>query len=419
MARKIKLSLRDVLSHLSYSQARKLLGPRGQALMREGGSLPIDIDAQVRMDQDHFALDLGRANVTLALSDAADGRIDFSCSECTVPCEHVGAAFSLILEEKLALGLAAAPRDTVPLEMLSDSELVERALADRAERARTERMSLAPLDGKGIWSDYTVTSGLSGQDLQGGAPRLGSRRILLFVSRLQDKHAGHLQASALCRTRGQEKAPPGKMPRPYKRTRITLHVRYGDEAELRLLLPDNLPREVEAVAAPLRDAPITDISDLMRRIKKLELLGHAVHIYPDAEEMTNAILTRARLDATVSSIRRDPRSHPLRKGLLKVELLPYQLDGIAFAVGAGRALLADDMGLGKTLQGIGTAELLARETGISHVLVVCPASVKAQWVLEIRRATDGRARSSRVPRGKGRRCTAREHSTPSRTMSRC
>ncbi len=142
------------------------------------------------------------------------------------------------------------------------------------------------------------------------------------------------------------------------------------------------------MAAPLRDAPITDISDLMRRIKKLELLGHAVHIYPDAEEMTNAILTRARLDATVSSIRRDPRSHPLRKGLLKVELLPYQLDGIAFAVGAGRALLADDMGLGKTLQGIGTAELLARETGISHVLVVCPASVKAQWVLEIRRATD-------------------------------
>jgi SNF2 family DNA or RNA helicase len=104
--------------------------------------------------------------------------------------------------------------------------------------------------------------------------------------------------------------------------------------------------------------------------------------------MADAILTRDRLDATVSSIRGDPRSHALRKGLLKVELLPYQLDGIAFAVGAGRALIADDMGLGKTLQGIGTAELLAREAGISRVLVVCPASVKAQWVLEIQRATE-------------------------------
>ena len=52
-----------------------------------------------------------------------------------------------------------------------------------------------------------------------------------------------------------------------------------------------------------------------------------------------------------------PKSHPLRTTLLKVEILPYQLDGIAFAASAGRAILADDMGLGKTLQGIGMAEL--------------------------------------------------------------
>jgi SNF2 family DNA or RNA helicase len=71
-----------------------------------------------------------------------------------------------------------------------------------------------------------------------------------------------------------------------------------------------------------------------------------------------------------------------------VEVLPYQLDGIAFAAGAGRAILADDMGLGKTLQGIGIAELLAREAGIRKVLVVCPASVKAQWRSEIHRFSE-------------------------------
>ena len=49
------------------------------------------------------------------------------------------------------------------------------------------------------------------------------------------------------------------------------------------------------------------------------------------------------------------------KTLLKTELLPYQMDGVAFAAGTGRAILADDMGLGKTIQGVGTAELLARE----------------------------------------------------------
>ena len=74
--------------------------------------------------------------------------------------------------------------------------------------------------------------------------------------------------------------------------------------------------------------------------------------------------------------------------MLNVELLPYQLDGIAFAVGAGRAILADDMGLGKTIQGIGTAELLARLAGIGRVLVICPASLKGQWRDEVSRFAD-------------------------------
>jgi SNF2 family DNA or RNA helicase len=43
------------------------------------------------------------------------------------------------------------------------------------------------------------------------------------------------------------------------------------------------------------------------------------------------------------------------------------------------------MGLGKTVQGIGVAELLSHEAGISRSLVICPASVKSQWHLEITR----------------------------------
>jgi SNF2 family DNA or RNA helicase len=43
------------------------------------------------------------------------------------------------------------------------------------------------------------------------------------------------------------------------------------------------------------------------------------------------------------------------------------------------------MGLGKTMQGVGLAEMLAREAGIRRVLVVCPASVKSQWKNEIHR----------------------------------
>jgi SNF2 family DNA or RNA helicase len=43
------------------------------------------------------------------------------------------------------------------------------------------------------------------------------------------------------------------------------------------------------------------------------------------------------------------------------------------------------MGLGKTVQGIGVAEMLARHAAISKVLVICPASLKSQWRLEIKR----------------------------------
>jgi len=113
-----------------------------------------------------------------------------------------------------------------------------------------------------------------------------------------------------------------------------------------------------------------------------------VTVYPDAEEYIQAQLLQRRIASTAAEIRRSPGSHPLRTALLKAEILPYQLDGIAFAAGAGRAILADDMGLGKTLQGIGVAELLAREASIHKVLIVCPASVKSQWRSEILRFSE-------------------------------
>jgi hypothetical protein len=143
-----------------------------------------------------------------------------------------------------------------------------------------------------------------------------------------------------------------------------------------------------ALIRPFLDHPIQNVGDLLECIKKIESLGHEVVIYPDAGEYINRKLYIERIKSQVDEIRKDPKNHPLRKTLLKVELLPYQLDGIAFAVGTGRAVLADDMGLGKTIQGIGAAELLAREAGISKVLVVCPASVKSQWRLEMMRFSD-------------------------------
>jgi SNF2 family DNA or RNA helicase len=176
--------------------------------------------------------------------------------------------------------------------------------------------------------------------------------------------------------------------RPYRQRGIGVHLSYGKKLELRLLLPARLDDEAGTIVRPIRDRPITDLPDLLKRIRRLEAQGLPVIVYPDAEEYVQTRLLQQRIAATVAEIRRDPKRHSLRTTLLKVDLLPYQLDGIAFAAGAGRAILADDMGLGKTVQGIGMAELLALEAGIRKVLVVCPASVKSQWRSEILRFSE-------------------------------
>jgi hypothetical protein len=362
-----------------------LLGPDGERLIRQGGKYPIDIDEQVTWEQGLFRLNFGDAVVTFSLNQQKPKSLHFACSECTSPCEHLGAAFSLILEEKLSLGLSAPPAQRKPVESLSDEELIRQAIDERKERAQKEKMTLKSVNGAELWTDYTVTSHYSGK----------SYRVALRGWKRGDSYCScpdfrkntlgtckHIMAVAEEVKKRFSKAVREK---PYQIKNISVHLRYGEETELRLLVPENLDHRAMTFIRPLMNKPIRDVKDLLRRIKEVGRLGHEITIYPDAEEYINRALYLDRIRNRVSEIRKDPKNHPLRKTLLKGELLPYQLDGIAFAVGTGRAVLADDMGLGKTIQGIGVAEMLSYEAGISKVLVICPASLKAQWRLEIMR----------------------------------
>jgi SNF2-related domain/Helicase conserved C-terminal domain len=73
--------------------------------------------------------------------------------------------------------------------------------------------------------------------------------------------------------------------------------------------------------------------------------------------------------------------------VLRAKLLPYQVEGMLHLAFGERALLADEMGLGKTIQAIAAVELLRRLRGIERVLVVLPASLKAEWEEQIARFT--------------------------------
>jgi len=67
---------------------------------------------------------------------------------------------------------------------------------------------------------------------------------------------------------------------------------------------------------------------------------------------------------------------PVPEGLSYRE---YQKAGIAYSLQRNNVLLGDDMGLGKTIQIIGIANA---DTSIERVLIVCPASLRTNWLRE-------------------------------------
>lgn len=70
-------------------------------------------------------------------------------------------------------------------------------------------------------------------------------------------------------------------------------------------------------------------------------------------------------------------------GLL-CDLRRYQEWGVKYILHQGRVLLGDEMGLGKTIEAIATMVSL-KNTGATHFVVVCPASVIINWCREIQK----------------------------------
>ena len=60
--------------------------------------------------------------------------------------------------------------------------------------------------------------------------------------------------------------------------------------------------------------------------------------------------------------------------------LPFQQEGIAFALERPASLIADAMGLGKTARAVG---VINADPSVRRVLIVCPASVRIPWQREL------------------------------------
>ncbi len=58
--------------------------------------------------------------------------------------------------------------------------------------------------------------------------------------------------------------------------------------------------------------------------------------------------------------------------------MPFQRAGVAYALERRRLFLADEQGLGKTIQALATVQA----DGAFPAVVVCPASLKLNWLRE-------------------------------------
>lgn len=65
-----------------------------------------------------------------------------------------------------------------------------------------------------------------------------------------------------------------------------------------------------------------------------------------------------------------------------LDYLPYQRAGVEFALERRGTIIGDEMGLGKTIQAIGVINAVP---DIRRVIIVCPASLKLNWLCELRR----------------------------------
>jgi hypothetical protein len=390
---KPKITFRHRLGSLTYRQACNLLGDEGGQLIREGSQLfEIDFDNDVHLGRDVFritfndpALAEELVNATIAVDPGRKKSLLATCDQCTEHCVHQGAMLEYLMTSKTLLGLAMPPDESVPLEHLTEEELHRRAVDERQKRAAKEKMTVRSMNRKTPWTDYVVTSKQSGRSYRVSIRSMEDADSFCTCPDYRVNQLGFCKHVLKVRTRIKKWFTAKQRQKTYRRKTLSVRMAYGKEAGVLFNLPHKPDAKLVELIGDSNERPLVDAKASLQIIEALEAADYPIKIFPDAESYLQRNLVQQRLKNFTDTVRESPDKHPLRTELLDAKLLPYQLDGIAFAAGAGRAILADDMGLGKTIQAIGVAELLARKADISRVLVVCPASLKSQWRSEIHR----------------------------------
>lgn len=115
--------------------------------------------------------------------------------------------------------------------------------------------------------------------------------------------------------------------------------------------------------------------------------NHSINFYNIIEEIAPDVLGNSNINGLPEELAAEIQSEEFNPDGLKCELRKYQETGVKYALHQKKVLLGDEMGLGKTIQAIAVMVSL-RNGGATHFMVVCPASVIANWCREITAKSD-------------------------------
>ena len=172
--------------------------------------------------------------------------------------------------------------------------------------------------------------------------------------------------------------------------RIEVHVSLGAESVLRIAVPQQgIPTALIKEAERCFHLHKSESSnESLARLKGLEAANpELLRVSRLVEKWTDEGIARRRRLERRAAFLQDIDAGRCSYDVLNYPLFPYQRDGMMHLAFEERALLADDMGLGKTFQAIAACELLRLTEGVERALVVCPASLKAEWSEQIESAS--------------------------------
>lgn len=318
---------------------------------------------------------------TVEIAATDDGlALGCDCVDGTEVCRHMVASLYAYAEQKEASGQLFSAVDT--------------AIRDRVKRGRTE-VAVEHLSGTPSFGEWQAESMGSEshfpQRYRVTIRSLKRRANICTCPDFQVNQLGtckHIEAVLHKIAKRKDYRTLKEMPAPLSYVYLAWDV--DDAPQIRLHRCGALTPELAGLLAGYFDAGggfSGRLPDDFFRLVELVENRVDLHLGDDALEHVRHLAAAAAHRLRAEKIRNRILATNGRLPEVRAKLYPYQIEGVAFLAGTGRALLADDMGLGKTLQAIAAAAWLREHEGVHRVLIICPASLKHQWAREIERFT--------------------------------